>query len=328
MNRNIILIDGYSQKEIEAYLRKWVREYKDDLNPDMEIYIYKDLENKHYLTIENMISNSYFYYLVNFLSNPSANRSNFNIKGYCIGIENNLLFNIHHLVYVSPNDKEGDNVYCVTEKNENYKIQFDNNILPLNENVSYVEVYDYNFNKPYKIIKAESITSKNRKEIIVLESKVFFRANVIFTIFSILVFGSLLFTLLRFELKFSNHIITFASVLLAFWLCFDEGILQKNKLIIISVLLGCLGFSINSIILLKTNNYNLEYPIFLGHITLTFVLIQFLIRRLYIRFFNKEPRVVGMAGSLSEAAYSFILVITLLVVAPVTSEYIIKFILS
>ncbi|MBK8886130.1 MAG: hypothetical protein IPN46_06060 [Saprospiraceae bacterium] len=327
MYSNVIFIELYNKDKIETLLHRWIKEYRESIDKNIEFQIIRDKEGKFIVKIDGIISNYHFYFLVNFLSNPTSEISNYHIKGYTKGTENNILKDIFHLVYVSPDDTEGDNVYCVTEHDENYKIGFDGKIVHLFELVKYKYQNEVIIKNKVKTVKFSDILSEERSKNKLENSKIILRSNflqkVFYFIYSFLLILSLLFE----NLHSINQAYAIVSVLLIFWLLVDDQMLQQEKLYKRSLILGIFGFILNLLVLYisKIKNQS-SFPVFFGHSAPIFLVLQFFLRRAFIKLFNSEPKTILFTGSIAEVFYTILLIISFFVIPLLLSEFFYKII--
>ncbi|MEZ4912400.1 MAG: hypothetical protein R2774_16240 [Saprospiraceae bacterium] len=327
INDNIFL-EGYNISQIEALLKKWILKYKEDLEGNIEFKIFENKSNKFMISINGNISNFHFYFLVNYLSNPNKNVNPNTIVGYCIGKNSNILKNVTHLVYTSANDSEGDNVYCVTSNNENFKIDFGGKVIPIKDNLSYYAIDSSSYVLLRKIYNVEKVISQyNNKGGLLKQATIHKRAKIVFIVFSSVLLLSVILLLIGFDLLFLNKLITLVSGLFSLWLYIDEKILQQQFNIRMSFLLGIIGFIVNILIYSITIQNKMSFLFLIGHTTLVFIPFQIVLRKTYLKLFRKEPIIVGIAGNFPEFVYSTILMFYLLIVPLLIGEYIKKLIL-
>jgi hypothetical protein len=129
---NLIIIKGGSYSDIKKALRQWMALYAEDLDNDVVFKLYKNGKGNHILKADERLDNDRFFYLVNYLNYPEGINYKVDIEGYTTGKELKEILNKKLLVYISSNDKGGDNVYAVTSDSKNYKIDFSGRITPSN----------------------------------------------------------------------------------------------------------------------------------------------------------------------------------------------------
>lgn len=81
-----------------------------------------------------------YFYLLNFLQYPESEKSDLVVKGYLRSTDKSILGGKQILIYNDIDDIEGDNIYCVTETNENYKIVFDSKIFRVKDTMKFYEI--------------------------------------------------------------------------------------------------------------------------------------------------------------------------------------------
>ena len=127
--------------------------------------------------------------------------------------------------------------------------------------------------------------------------------------------------LINIDVDTINNLFLLVNILFSLWVYIDFEVFRDKKLYKKSIVIAFIGFLLNCIIfftIIKLKNYT---PIFLGHSTLIILLAQTIFRNIYIKLFNKEPRIVGSAGSIPEMFYSFILMLVLFLLTPFLSKY-------
>ncbi len=127
--------------------------------------------------------------------------------------------------------------------------------------------------------------------------------------------------LINIDVDTINNLFLLVNILFSLWVYIDFEVFRDKKLYKKSIVIAFIGFLLNCIIfftIIKLKNYT---PIFLGHSTLIMLLAQTIFRNIYIKLFNKEPRIVGSAGSIPEMFYSFILMLVLFLLTPFLSKY-------
>ena len=66
MYSNVIFIELYNKDKIETLLHRWIKEYRESIDKNIEFQIIRDKEGKFIVKIDGIISNYHFYFLVNF----------------------------------------------------------------------------------------------------------------------------------------------------------------------------------------------------------------------------------------------------------------------
>ncbi len=330
INTNIILVDDYSINDLTGYIKSWMAEYKESLDKKFEIKIYEINVKRFALVVSQNISSPFFYYLINYLTCPNGDNLNYKVTGYHNGTEKNVLNKVYHQVYISHEDTEGDNVFCITANNENYKISFQGYVQPLEWGEKFISIseLDWNRSDPKKVINYEQKDFKLQSNCIADENKIFKRGNIILGILLSCSIFSMVLLVSGVNIKFINNFFLWISILFTFWACADYKVFSKLKMVNKSLFISVFIFLVNIYILRKFQNSNLDYPIFLGHGPLIFIIGQIIIRNIYLKLVKKEPRVVGGGGTFSEMIYTTILMLVFLLGPTSTSKFIINFIHS
>ena len=123
---NLILIKGDTYSQIKRLLQQWAELYANDIS--FEFYRLKD--DSFAIKADDKLDNDRFNCLINYFDYPENDDYELDIKGYTTALNINGLCDVEDLrgkklmIYLSEEDTEFDNVYAVTESNENYKIDF------------------------------------------------------------------------------------------------------------------------------------------------------------------------------------------------------------
>jgi len=156
---NLIIIKGGAYNEVKKALCQWMNLYSNDLPKDIHFRLYKNGHDSHLLQADEQLDNERFYYLVNYLNYPEGIHYNVDIVGFTTGKIDDKFKNKKLLVYISPNEKDFDNVFVTTSENENFKIDFGGKITETSGNKIYRLPNDLTFNNP------EIITNKTKQNI-------------------------------------------------------------------------------------------------------------------------------------------------------------------
>ncbi len=109
-----------------------MRLYRDQLQHDYRIILYKNGRGKHIIEVDDRIDNMLFFYLVNYMIYPEWINYSPQVAGYTIA-DDESLFDTHILgtrikVSDARHVKEADQVEVVTSNFDKYRIGFDGNI--------------------------------------------------------------------------------------------------------------------------------------------------------------------------------------------------------
>lgn len=297
---NLILINGGSYNDIKKALRQWIDLYSKDLKDGLTFQLYKNGNENYIIQADERLDNERFYFLVNYLDYPEGINYKINIEGYTIGKDNNILKNKELLVYISPTDKEFDNVFVTTSDNKNFKVDFGGKITETRDK----RLFKY---PPDLLLENPETLTNNRKEIQQKEEKsnvksIDKRFNILATIvFSLTLIGIILNqTNPHIFLKFSF----FLGMGIGFWFFWDYKMLQSNRHYFYS-----LGIAIAYLLFFIINNgdfdksvldYGASYP-------LTFLIIQKPARLIFKMALNREPVVDKPIPTFWDGVYIIIL---------------------
>jgi len=307
---NLILIKGGAYNDIKKALRQWINLYSKDLQDGLTFQLYKNGSGNHIIQADERLDNERFYYLVNYLNYPEGIEYKIDIEGYTTGKDKNELKNKELLVYISPTDKEFDNVFVTTSENENFKVDFGGRITEGRERKNYK--YPTNLN----LGLSESITIQNKHDLNNLTERPKDKLETRFKIISVVIFCAFVLTFFLFQTEDDfltiNYVVAFSVWA---WLTFDYKILQVDKLYFSSVGLGLVIFLYG---LFLNEKFDENTPMLQSVTTMPIFLliIQRPLRLAFIRVMKREPKVEKPAPSFADFVYIFILwMITLIIPA-------------
>ncbi len=298
---NLISIKGGTYNDIKKALRQWIDLYSIDLQDGLTFQLYKNGIGNHVIQVDERLDNERFYYLVNYLNYPEGIEYKIDIEGFTTGKDNNKLKNKELLVYISPTDKEFDNVFVTTSENQHFKVDFGGKITEVRERKNYT--YPTNFN----LGLSESITVQNKQDLNKLTDRTKAKLENRFKIISAIIFSAFVLTFFLFQTEddflTANYVVAFSVWI---WLMTDYHILRVGKLYFNSVGLG-LGIFLYGLFLNEKFDGNspllqvaTTMPIFL-------LIIQRPLRLAFIRVMKREPKVERPAPSFADFVYAFIL---------------------
>ncbi len=168
---NLIFINGGAYANIKKAIRQWMTSYSDTLPDDLTFELYKNGRGKHIIKADERLDNWLFYFLINYLNCPEGIEHKVEIEGFTAGNNDDIFKNEKLLVYISPDDGDGDNVYVTTSENKNYKVDFGGEITDAGENKPYYLPSNQRLENPEilkinksEISKEQEVTSKKRYE--------------------------------------------------------------------------------------------------------------------------------------------------------------------
>ena len=303
---NLILIKGGTYNEVKKALKQWINLYVENLPDDLVFKLFKNSQGTHIIQVDERLDNDMFYFLVNYLNYPEWVDYKIDIVGFTVGKESNILKDKELLVYISPTDKEGDNVFVSTSKNENFKVGFGGKITETKEKKIFKQPIGLVFENP-EIIKVDKSELKQRqKKETLFRGNIAKRFKIIFIIFAILFLST---NFILFGLR-NNELFKTVTMILCYgiwmWFFMDYKMLRENKFYVrclgIAILCGFYGIILGS----QYNNNEGNLLKLCGISPLTFLILQKPIRLLYLKLFNKEPE-INRAGSFTDFIYTLIL---------------------
>ena len=297
---NLIVINGGAYSDIKKALRQWVDLYSKDLQDDLTFQIFKNGSGNHIIQADKRLDNKRFFYLVNYLNYPEDIKYKIDIEGYTTGKDNNQLKGKDFLVYISPTEKEYDNVFVMTSENENFKVDFGGKI---------TETRDKRiFNYPTDLILEYPETIKNnRKEIEHKEEKINERSiDKRFNILAIIAVSLILIGIIinQIDPQIFRKFSFFLGMGIGVWFFSDYKMLQSDRHYLYSF-----GIAIGYFLFILTNNgefnksvldYGALYP-------LTLLIVQKPARIIYKAILNREPVVDKPPPTFWDGVYMIIL---------------------
>lgn len=279
---NLIIINGGAYNDIKKALRQWIDLYSKDLHNDLTFQIFKNGRGNHIIQVDKRLDNERFFYLVNYLHYPENIEYKVFIEGYTKGKDKNELLDKDLLIYISPTDKEYDNVSVATSENKNFKVDFGGKIIETRDKMLFKYPPDLLLENP------ETLTN-NRKEIQQKEEKsnvksMEKRFNILATIvFSLTLIGIILKqTNPQIFIKFSF----FLGMGIGGWFFSDYKMLQSNRHYFYS-----LGIAIVYLlfIIINTGNFNKSLLDYGALYPLTLLIIQKPARIMFKMALKREP---------------------------------------
>ena len=307
---NLIVIKGGVYNDIKKVLRQWIDLYSKDLQEGLTFQLYKNGHSSHIIQADKRLDNERFYYLVNYLSYPEGIQYKINIEGFTKGKVDDNLKNKNLLVYISPTDKDYDNVFVTTSENENFKIDFSGKITETSEKKIYKLPNDLSFDG------AETIVIEKKQNLEQLSVENAGRLERRFKIITVIVFSTFILTYLFFNAS-ANFMI--ANYTLAFavwaWLVFDYKILQINRLYFGSFVIGLVIFFYGYFLENEFSHYAKSSLVSMGTTIPIFLLVlQRPLRFAFKGIMKREPVVDRPAPSFADFVYMFILMMTSLII--------------
>lgn len=317
INNNLIIINGGAYNEIKKALRQWIDLYSEQIQSDLDFKIYKNGKGNHIIQADERLDNESFFYLVNYLKYPEGIEYNIDIEGYTTGEEKKLKSK-RLLVYISPNDKDYDNVFVITNENENYKVEFGGKITETNENKLYRIPQDFSLDTP-EILKVEKREIKNNGEI-KTEGKIDNRFKILSILATILFFATILFYFISKDDELFQKSTYFLGLGIWLWFYSDYEMLRIDKFYIRSFFIA-LAFSIYGISLFNYFGDNANILMYLGSMSpLTLIILQRPIRKLYISQLKREPE-IDRHGKFADVIYSLFLMLSSIILPIIIRDY-------
>ena len=295
---NIIVIEGGADTNIKEALRQWIESYASDLPIDFSFILSTNEQGIHVIQADERLDNDLFYFLVNYLDCAKGIEHDASVKGFTTGKKNDILKGRKLLVYISPADKEGDNVFAVTSDNENFKISFSGEITKIESNATFEPPMELKFDNP-EIIKRDKQQEERNKTLTNVDKR--FK---VFSVISLILFVAthfILFALGNKELFQKSTVVLGGGI--ALWVFMDHVMLQYNK-----YYLRCLGIAIlyAGYALALGDYYKNDAINIVALIALVFLTMQKPLRKIYLVFLKKEPK-VDRSGTFGDLVYTIFL---------------------
>jgi hypothetical protein len=307
---NLIIIKGGAYSDIKKALRQWIDLYSKDLQDGLNFQFSKNRSGNHIIQADKRLDNERFYYLINYLKYPENIEYKIDIEGFTTGKDKNKLKGRELLVYISPTDKEFDNVFVTTSENENFKIDFSGRITEGRERKTYLYPNNLNLGQS-ETIKVQNKQDLNRK----IESPKD-KLNKRFKILASIVISAfaLTFLLFRTEVNFLTINYTMAFAVMG-WFTFDYKILQVDKLYFSSMGLGLVILTYGYLLNNEFSNEDNSPLILIGTtMPIFFLTLQRPFRFVFKKIMKREPKVEKPAPSFADFVYIFILWLTTILI--------------
>jgi len=298
---NFIIVEGGAGDDVKKALRQWIDFYADKLPDGFSFKVSTNQTGTHFIQVDERLGNDLFYFLANYLDCPKGIKYNVNIKGFTTGRSNDVLKGKELLVYISPTDREGDNVFVVTSESENYKISFGGKIKKVEDSITFEPPMKLEFDN------SEIITYDKQKEERKKNSKTLASVGKRFKI--VLIILGVLFTLAHFILFVLGDKETFQKSIVVLgggvWLWFfaDYEMLRYNKFY-----LRCLGIAVlYAIYAGVVGVYCKNIAIYIVILqALVFLILQKPLRKIYMVLLKKEPK-MDRFGTFEDFCYTIVL---------------------
>lgn len=307
---NYITIKGVSYDKLKAALRQWIELYSKDLDADVKFELYKNGRGNHVIKVDNRVDNERFSYLVNYLQYPESIEYKAEIEGFITAKDSNWfpkeLLNKRILVFVAPDDSDGDNIIVVSSDNDIYKIDFGG------KTAKYISAKTYSFPSLDHLLNPEIIGQPKKFENVEAGAtegiKKRFKFMLLLTIGLIAISNLFLFLDEATFLKATF----FLGYGLGIWFLLDYKLLQIDKYYLYSLIVSILFLGYGLIIKVSFETINLKL-IDLGVMhPITLLVVQRPLRFLYKSILKREPIVDRNPPTFWDFAYSFILSVSLI----------------
>lgn len=312
MINNSIFIKGGSYSEVKKALIQWINNYDESLDDDLAFKLYKNGEESYFLKADPRFSNTYFFFLVNYLRYPENISTEFEIEGFTIGESNSKFEGEEILVYIPKEDTDYDNVYAVTKNKKGFKIDFGGKTTEINVTKTFLHPEICQLENPEIIKVDKNEYSKKNKEL--EKSKIPKRFNTIVFIASLACVLNLLVPRLSSDMDTFEYTTTFIYLAIGVWFLSDSKMLQLKsfylKCLIISFLLIGYCFLTRDIypaidsLLANVSSF----------VPLSLLIIQWPAIRIFKKIFKREPN-LDHKEKFIDRMYSIVLLIGMMLLA-------------
>jgi hypothetical protein len=316
---NLIIVKGGAYNELKKALKQWIDLYSKDLQIGLTFQLLKNGRGNHVIQVDKQLDNEKFFFLVNYLKYPEGIEYKIEVEGFTVGKDKNILKGKELLVYISPNDKNFDNVFVVTNDNINYKVDFGGKIVEINDIKQYKQPVVESFEG------SEIVTVSKKKSNIEKEEISINKIDRRFRIISII-------TLIAFTINliipiFSNDIdlldkttwVIFIGV--GIWFLCDYEMLRFDKYYIRSLLISIgvfiYGYVVREFLFSEVSKMIIPCSIY----PIALLLVQWPTRRIYKVLLKKEPK-VDKYGTFADLVYTLILFLGLVVLPFLINDWI------
>lgn len=303
---NIIFVHGGKLKDVQRVLEQWIDAYFSQMNNEFVFRLYRNGPAKYVIVADEKLENDLFYFLVNYIKYPVGIDYEVEVEGFTTGTERNILKGKDLFVFLPEVDREFDYVLVSTGDGESYRVKFNGKITdspvarivqkPVFIPSSDPKIFLVDEKKPVKKPFDEDAGINTRMKWLLI-------ALIVTHVFNFLIIRPF-----SIDKEFSFESVSlFLSVGTTVWFYYDYTLLKDDKRY-----LKCLSLSIGLLIYLYSIDYfgieNLNELTLAGAWSpVVFLLIQWPLRFLYIRIFNKEPIIEYRANYLADFIYGLIL---------------------
>lgn len=314
INDNTIFIKGAAYNSVKKALRQWLDLYSEDLQDDLSFTLSKNGHTGYIIKADERLDNERFYYLVNYLKYPEEIEYTIDIEAFTTGRYENSLKNKKLLVYISPNDKEFDNVFVTTSENKNYKIDFGGKISEANESKIFQLPEIINLDSPelIKLNKYETSRSKEEKSKKQIEKRFKIIGSIAIALFIISLF------IIFYDIQIFINVTSYLGLGLGFWFLTDYEMLRSDKLYHNALVIS-ISFLIYGLILREELiTFILDFVLWATSYPLAILIIHWPLRKIFITTFKREPIIEFRNGRFSNIIYSIILLFAPMVLSFIT----------
>lgn len=286
-----------SKEPVHAPLKEWIDLYTDQLASNTTFTIYADSDGYQVVKCSKVLDNELFFYLVNYLALacPVVHRKE--VRGYTTGTDAPELSGKKLMVYIPEQEQDYDNVTAITPNEEAYTIDFGGKITPASTQDCFIAppgLSDFNTVKTLRVgnVKPTRLPEKNNPS-----QSVSIVKKLILGIMGVIVLF-LLAVMMQSKFRF------FLPLSLFVYLSCDYQRLRKLKgyLLLFGVTTVC-----TLLFTWARNHYEDTLIEFFLFFPLSLLLVQPLLRGVFIALAEREPVVEKPAPSIADFLYTMAL---------------------
>lgn len=316
---NLIILKGGNYNDIKKALKQWINLYSESLHKDITFQLFNQANGECVIIAHEKLDNQSFYFLVNYLKYPENIAYEIDVEGFTIGKDKNILKEKNLLVFISQNDTDYDNVFLTTSENKNYKIDFGGKISESQEHKKYflANHFPIGEGQTFKV----NIKKKDNK----IQKQNEFKVEKRFNYLSIIALVFIVINHLIFiyeDIEFSKDSSSLLGMGLWLWFFSDYEMLRQSKLYNRSLIYAVI-FAIYCNLAYMKYDEQIDSLFGFGAFTsLSVLLLQWPMRKIYIRLLKKEPK-IDKHGKFSDLIYTFILFIGSILLPMIMKDYLI-----
>lgn len=301
-NPNLILVTGGTAALIKKALKQWIILNAEHFTGQLAFGYGQDARGRHVLRPDRQLDSTQFLTLVNYLKYPHKIDYRVDVEGFLHEEDNGQGNGQALLVYIPEDDREHDFVYTVGPDNQTHKVDFRGRVQPVEGGRPWRE-------PEVGPLKNETTLRSSREALRRGEEAQAMRAaGRRFRIIVLLVplLAALNVLVIRWDAEHGRQTTLFLSVALFMWWASDFRVLRRSLHYWVSLLLAAVwaGYALWLGRQMPVDTYLAAVAMILPLLTL---LLQGLLRMLFLQFLHREPVVKRPAPSFWDGFYAIVL---------------------